>query len=545
MFNNDGPIVTTTAGEVQGTRKEEGGVAVFKAVPYAAPPVGDRRWRPPAPLERWTGVRKATKDGPAALQRAAGFEEFLQLVVDGQGWNKVRSAATVAALKRAPKPKQSEDCLHLTVRTPDPSPQARLPVMVWIHGGDHQDGSSTELFYASNALAELGVVTVAINYRLGLLGYLAHPELSAESIDGVSGNYGTLDQIAALEWVRDNIAGFGGDPDNVTIFGESAGGESVLHLMISPLARGLFHRAIAQSPANGGQHTLLRTPFLDHPGAEARGEAFADALGLTGTGQLERLRERSADELYDLVRAATRLGDHYPTIDGHVIPTSPFAAFANGQQADVPMVIGSNANEGTLIQPLFGAPMAEYRYRPVPDDAVPVEMQQAFGDDLARLLPRYPGLESGEQAAQIDFLGDHMFGAPAHWYARHHATAGHPTWLYHFARTPASKKQTAGAFHAAEITFVHGSNVPILPMTEPDEALGASMRQHWTAMARTGDPNEGVDTGGPKWPGYTPTDPQWLRFDHEISAETVTKLDVYGVLDARLERVLRDMESAS
>ncbi|MGH1506133.1 MAG: carboxylesterase family protein, partial [Acidimicrobiales bacterium] len=288
-----------------------------------------------------------------------------------------------------------------------------------------------------------------------------------------------------------------------------------------------------------------RTPFLDHPGAEARGVAFADALGITGPDQLTRLREVPPDELYDLVRAATRLGDHYPTIDGHVIPTSPFAAFANRQQADVPFVIGSNANEGTLIQPLFDAPMVEYRYRPVPDDAVPVEMQQAFGDDLARLLPHYPGLDVGEPGAQIDFLGDHMFGAPAHWYARHHATAGHPTWLYHFARTPPSKKQTVGAFHAAELTFVHGSSVPILPMSDDDKALGATMRQHWTAMARSGNPNEGADTGGPKWPDYTPTDPQWIRFDHTVDVEPVTKLEVYGVLDARLERVLRDMESAS
>ena len=468
------------------------------------------------------------------------FEVFLNSLVEGQGWNPARTAALSMLINKAPKPKASEDCLHLTVRTPQPSPGGKLPVMVWIHGGDHQDGSGIEPFYASNALPMHGVVTVLINYRLGLMGYYAHPELAAESEHGVSGNYGTLDQIAALEWVRDNIDAFGGDPDNVTIFGESAGGESVMHMMTSPLARGLFHRAIAQSPANSGQMIHLRRPFLDYDSAEDNSLAFASALGIRGTDQLARLREVSADELYSLVRSAPRLADHFPVIDGHVLPNSPLTAFAQGSQAQVPFTVGSNADEGSIIYPVFGAPMVEYRHLPAAPDRPPAEMVQAFGDDMAQLLELYPGLERRDIGAETDFMGDHMFGGRAYWYAKHHAQAGHPTWLYHFTRTPPSPTQTAGAYHAAEIPFVHGSNVPILPLTADDKLLAAQMQAHWTSFATTGDPNGAARH---EWPRFDPTDPIWMNFNHEIRAETVTRLAKYELLNARTARLVEVMTS--
>jgi para-nitrobenzyl esterase len=243
MARRAAPEVEIEQGRLAGKWAAKGEVAVFRGVPYAAPPVGDLRWRPPQPATPWSGARKATKNGPAAIQHEVGLEKFLHALLSRHGWSAARTRSMEALLKRAPKPKQSEDCLHLTVRTPSPGPAAKLPVMVWIHGGDHQDGSSTEIFYDSNALARHGVVTVAINYRLGVMGYFAHPDLVEESEHGVAGNYGTLDQIAALEWVRDNISAFGGDPGNVTIFGESAGGESVMHMMTSPLARERFPRA--------------------------------------------------------------------------------------------------------------------------------------------------------------------------------------------------------------------------------------------------------------------------------------------------------------
>ncbi len=540
MARNEAPQVRTTAGTISGAWKAKGGVAVFRGVPYAAPPVGDRRWRAPQPVEPWSGVRKTTKDSPIAMQRATMIETFFNSLVDGQGWNNARTRATKALFARAPKPKESEDCLYLNVRTPQVDSAAKLPVMVWIHGGDHQDGSGSEVFYASNALPELGVVTVSINYRLGLMGYFAHPELGAESEHGVAGNYGTLDQIAALEWVRDNIAEFGGDPDNVTIFGESAGGESVMHLMTSPLARGLFHRAIAQSPANSGQMIHLRRPFLNYDAAEDTSVTFANALGITGPDQLPRLRELSADELYALVRAAPRLADHFPVIDGHVLPESPLAAFAAGRQAPVPFVIGSNADEATLLLGALGGVMVEYRHQPAPDDAIQAEMAGAFGDDLARLVELYPGLERRDDGAALDFMGDHMFGARAYWYARHHADAGHPTWLYHFARVPPSPTQTAGAFHAAELPFVHGANVPILPLTDDDKVLAAEMRNYWTSFARSADPNGSASVA---WPQFETNERQWLRLDHEVKVEAVDRVDKYEILNARTARLVEAMSS--
>ncbi|MEM7538085.1 MAG: carboxylesterase family protein, partial [Chloroflexota bacterium] len=281
------PTVTITSGQLSGTwtgsKKDQPQIAIFNGIPYAAPPVGELRWRPPQPVEPWTKIRKATATGPSAWQRAGDVDVFLTGLIEGQGWGRLRTAL-VKRLATLASPKQDEDCLYLNVYTPTLDNKAKLPVMVWIHGGDHQDGSGSDPIYTSTTLAKQGIVYVSINYRLGLLGYFAHPELTAESEQeighSVSGNYGTLDQIAALKWVRSNIAAFGGDPDNVTIFGESAGGESVAHMMTSPLAEGLFHRAIMQSPANAGQMIHLSRRFLDHLSGEEIGLEFAAQLGL-------------------------------------------------------------------------------------------------------------------------------------------------------------------------------------------------------------------------------------------------------------------------
>jgi para-nitrobenzyl esterase len=472
-------------------------------------------------------------------------------LLTGQGWSGPRTRAIEAMVPRLPQPPQSEDCLYLTVRTPSPDPGARLPVMVWIHGGDHQDGSGTDVYYAANALAGHGVVTVSINYRLGVMGYLAHPELMAESADGVAGNYGTLDQIAALEWVRDNIASFGGDPGNVTVFGESAGGESVMHLLTSPLARGLFHRAVAQSPANSGQMIRLTEPFGMHEAATERSLRFAAELGVTGDKQLRRLRAMSVGHLYQVARADRVLGNHFPVIDGHVLPESPFSAFAGGRQAPVPLMIGSNADEGTLIRPVLGATMIDFQNAPETPGRLQPEIAEAFGADMARLLEIYPGLDRADLQAEIDFVGDHMFGARAYYYARHHAAAGHPTNLYFFARTPKGDKQTAGAYHAADLPFVHGSRVPIFPMTAADKALSTEMMRYWTDFARTGDPNSstgGVDAdvalpvaGHPWWPGFDPADPRWIRFDHAITVEPVGRREQYEIFNARTDRLVAEM----
>lgn len=536
------PLVTIDAGRLRGTWKRGDDIAVFRGVPYAAPPVGELRWRPPASVDPWTGERPARKTGPRAVQRTTGLSEFIDGLLVGQGLGRARTAALRQIVIRAPQPRQDEDCLYLDVRTPALDSTAKLPVMVWIHGGDHHDGSGTDLYYRSTALPSLGVVTVSINYRLGLMGYFAHPELATESEHGVAGNYGTLDQIAALRWVRDNISAFGGDPDNITVFGESAGGESVLHMMTSPLARGLFHRAIVQSGANSGQMIHLRSPFLGYDSAERTSAAFAAALGITGPRQIERLRDRSPDDLYALVRSADRLGDHFPVIDGHVLPESPFAAVAGGRQAPVPLIIGTTADEGRLIAPVIGGPLPEYRHRYLPANALQAEFGEAFADDLPALLAAYPGLDRRESAAEEAFVCDHLFGAPAYWYAQHHVAAGAPVWMYLFGRTPPSPTQTAGAYHAADVPFVHGSTVPIFPMTDDDRTLGETMRRYWTRFAGTADPNPGpADSDAVAWPVFDPADPHWLRLDHEVSVAPVDRVDRYTILNAYRTRLVEQM----
>lgn len=453
----------------------------------------------------------------------------------------MRTRATKLLLDKAPRPAESEDCLYLTVRSPELEPEKPLPVMVWIHGGDHQDGSHIDPYYTANTLAKRHVVTVAINYRLGVFGYFAHPELCDESEHGVASNYGTLDQIAALEWVRDNIAAFGGDPDNVTIFGESAGGESVLHMMTSPLARGLFHRAIAQSPANAGQMQHLRVPFLASNSGLDVGVAVAQALGAGAEEQVAHLRSLPATELNAGAIEHGPTGGFYPQIDGHVLPVSPLVCFADGEQAKVPLVIGSNADEASaLVEWIFAGPMIEYRDLDPPEDGVLPEVVDAFGDDFAELVELYPGLDRQDRRAEADFCGDHLFGAPAYFYATSHRLSGCPTWLYHFTRTPPSPSQRLGAYHAAELPFVHGSSLPIFSMTDDDRALSREMTRYWTNLARSGNPNP----GRVEWPPFDPADPHWLRLDHQVEFVQVDRQEQYRIFNARTQRLIADMRAA-
>ena len=252
-------VVDVSGGKIKGKVGSKGRLTHHLGIPYAAPPVGARRWKAPAPVEPWRGTEKCTSFGPGGYQRPAGMSEFFDGVIAGIGLGRARAKALATAMKFA-RTKQSEDCLTINVHAPVGA--EALPVMVWIHGGDHTDGDSSMPTYNSPVFPERGCVLVTFNYRLGLMGFFAHPDLAVESPDGVSGNYGLLDQIAALEWVRDNIAAFGGDPARVTIFGESAGGEAVLNLMTSPRARAV-PRAIAQSPSDSGRWLHLRRPALD------------------------------------------------------------------------------------------------------------------------------------------------------------------------------------------------------------------------------------------------------------------------------------------
>ena len=527
--------VTLTSCELAGTVEE--GIHVFRGVPYAAPPVGDLRWLPPQPVAAWQGVREAKLPGPSAWQLGTQIEDFMTGIIKGAGHGLLRRLVIRTAMKFMSGPEQSEDCLYLNVRTPDLS--GALPVMVWIHGGDHQDGSGSEPFYDSHVLPALGVVLVTINYRLGLMGYFCHPELTEESDQDVSGNYGTLDQIAALRWVKENIARFGGDPANVTIFGESAGGESVAHMLTSPLARGLFHRAVLQSPANSAQMQYMSRPVLFHRSAESVGEDFAARMVGESAPQLDRLRAMSAEQLVAAVQKLEGdLGGYYPVIDGYVLPYSPFECFQRGLEAKVPIMVGSNSDEGSVLWPMMGTPLISHRFQNVKPEGVADLFRAEFGEDAERLFELYPGLEEGAPAAQSELLGDGMFGAKAYFYAARHAANGEPAYLYYFTNTSPLKGQTAGAFHAAEIPYVFGSEVAIFPVDDAGRELSGRMSRYWRNFALNGDPS---DQDLSHWQSFDDDANSWMVLGPGLGQQPVDKAEKYAILNRRLQRELAEI----
>jgi len=459
------PTVSIEQGVLHGATTAEGGRA-FKGISYAQPPVGPNRWRAPVPASEWNGVRDATQFGPACVQ----------------------PKLPASSIYADPPPKMSEDCLSLNVWTPKVPRKA--PVMVWFHGGSQTFGYTGSSLYDASALAARGVVVVTVNYRLGVLGYLAHPELSAESPHGSSGNYGLLDQIEALRWVRRNIAAFGGDPANVTIFGESAGAMSVVQIMASPLARGLFQKAIAES---GGMPTLpeLKTAAHGLPSAESLGEAVATAVK---AGNLAALRAMDAGTLTNAAYAAK-----YPvwsTVDGWVLTRQTVETFDRGEQARVPTIAGFNDDE---IRALFKVP--------APSDAKTYvaairERYHDLADEFLRLYPA-SDLDGSTQNA----MRDGTFGWGMERLAAKQAAVGAPSYLYFFEHSyPAAKARGLGAFHAIEVPYVFGligKPVPdawlAAPDTEAEKRLQDVMIGYWTNFARTGSPGT---AGGVEWPRY-------------------------------------------
>ncbi|MFQ5422336.1 MAG: carboxylesterase family protein, partial [Anaerolineae bacterium] len=346
----------------------------------------------------------------------------------------------------------------------------------------------------------------------------------------------------ALRWVQENIAAFGGDPDNVTIFGESAGGESVAHMLVSPLARGLFHKAILQSPANSSQMMFLRQPYLNNPALEAIGQEFADRFVPAGNDQIAALRQIAPNRLYDLIRQSRHFQHFYPAIDGYVLEKSPFVAFQDGDQAGVPILLGSNADEGTLIYPLIAAPFREYAHENVPPERVAALVHKEFGDDAPAIFNHYPGLEQGAKTAQMALLGDVMFGTAVHFYALKAAEAGQPVYFYHFTRTPPSPKQRAGAYHASELAFVHDSIIPLFDVTPEDRALTQVMGDYWTNFAKSGDPN---GDSHPQWPRFDAANQRQMRLGtgSELGAMEVDRRPQYEIIQRRLLRQIREMKA--
>ncbi|WP_309092356.1 carboxylesterase family protein [Phenylobacterium sp.] len=451
------PVVQAPAGAVQGEALR--GLNVFRGIPYAAPPLGERRWKPPAPLAPWAGVRQAKAFGPACLQprMPAGFIYASEL------------------------PQLSEDCLTLNVWAPAGAKAA--PVVVWIHGGSLVTGSSRESMYDGAELARRGIVVVSINYRLGVLGWLAHPELSAESPEGVSGNYGLLDQIAALMWVKRNIAPFGGDPAKVTIAGESAGALSVMYLMASPKARGLFDKAIAQSAYMISTPELKERRFGREP-AETAGVRLAKQLGASG---IAALRTMDAAELVD--RAPKAGFAPFGAVDGKVLPRQLVETFERGEQAPVPLLAGFNQGEIRSLRRL--APP-----KPASAEAYEREIRARYGELADEFLRLYPAKDLEE--SMLAATRDALYGWTAERLAANQTAAGQPAFLYLFDHGyPAAQAQDLHAFHAAEIPYVFRTHDqtpagwPKPPKSSVELRLTDAIQGAWAAFVKTGAPGGG------------------------------------------------------
>lgn len=454
-------LVVIDPGKLMGRTTDDGDVAVFLGIPYAAPPVGDLRWKAPQPVEKWEGVRACVSPPASAMQAdpqpfACWTQEFI-----------------------TPAKPMSEDCLYLNVWTPAKTTDEKLPVMVWIHGGAFTSGSGMVPLYDGTEMARKGVVFITINYRLGIFGFFAHPELTEETSYRASGNYGLLDQIAALGWVQDNIAAFGGDPENVTIAGQSAGAFSVNYLVASPLANGLFHRAIAESGGDILPTNRMEGNTLEQ--AEREGQEFAARLNAVS---VDELRELPADSLLKIpVRSR-------PVIDGFVLPAPLFDIFSEGKQNDVPLLTGWNANEGN-----FGGPLQ-------PAEVFRRKAAEIYGEKAGSFLTLFPA-KTDEEAnqSQTELGGLQIFGLQAWaWMNLQNKTGKSPVFVYHFTReVPHGEGQFPyGAFHTGEVPYAYNNlEKSNRPWSTADYDLADQMPSYWVNFATYGNPN-GSDL--PEWP---------------------------------------------
>lgn len=479
-FTSDGNI-PTEGGFVSGTLTD--GVRIFRGIPFAAPPTGELRWKPPQPAAPWEGVRKCDTFGPECPQ----------------------APYPASSMYYSPPQPQNEDCLYLNVWTKAKAGEKR-PVMVWIHGGALTRGSGANRVYDGSALAKKGVVLVTVNYRLGPLGYLAHPELTSESPHHSSGNYGVLDQIAALKWVQKNIAAFGGNASRVTIFGESAGSWSVNALVASPLANGLFHRAIGESGGSFGPGTYLKEDRNKQTSAERIGTAFAKAAG---ADSIKALRALPATKIVNVFNndPEGRKFRTQPNVDGWVLPDEIRNIFAQGKQNDVPVIVGSNANEMTTLTSPAIVPktMKEYRKR--------VESQ--YGELIKEFDAAYPVKSQADiSAAYLGSLRDVTFTLPMRTWARMTATGRSKAWLYFFSHVPPNPNNKLGAYHAAEIIYVFNNlRLRNQAYQESDHKLAEIMSSYWVSFATTGNPN---GKGLPRWLPYNRAAEPYLDFGDTV-----------------------------
>jgi para-nitrobenzyl esterase len=464
--SSSAPVAVTRSGKVEG--RTEKGLEVFRGVPFAAPPVGSLRWREPQPVAAWNGTRKADAYAASCMQKA-GIP--------------VSAGGTDGPL--------SEDCLYLNVWAAATGATGKRPVMVWIHGGALVYGSGNIALYDGSALAQRGAVVVAINYRMGALGFFSHP-----AIDGGGPaspvNYGLLDQIAALRWVRDNIAAFGGDPDNVTVFGESAGAQSVLALYASPLAQGLFHKGIAQSPYGIPSHTRAR--------AREVSEQVATAVGLPGaSATAAQLRAVPAERFFQLGEQGPTLAPGFIAGD-QALPRPILEVFQQGKQARMPLIIGNNSDEATVAT-AFGL-----------DPAKVVEKLRA-----AKFLLRkfYPGVADDAQLGR-EAVRDLVFTAFARRIAYLHSQST-PTWRYYFSHVQQELRgKVPGVGHGNEIPFVMGTGADcdclVVPFTAADRRFSRQVGDYWFAFARSGRPDA---PNAPVWTQDSVREARTLEFGEE------------------------------
>ena len=492
--------VKIQSGELEGASEPGSDVRAFKGIPFAAPPVGPLRWKAPRPAPSWTGIREADEFGSRCMQG----DPFGDMIFRGKG--------------------MSEDCLYLNVWTPAASAGARLPVMFWIYGGGFAAGDTSEPRQDGGNLAKKGVVVVSCNYRLGVFGFLSHPDLTKESDRNASGNYGLLDQAAALEWVAKNIGAFGGDPHKVTIFGESAGSFSVSALMASPLARGLFERAIGESGAFIASTALPAKPRAE---TEATGRKFAESLGAQS---IEALRAKPADEIH---QAALKLGafSFEPKLDGYFLPDDVAAIYTKGKQSHVPLLAGWNADEGSFE-------IAFAKEKPTAA-AFAKQAQTQFGARAEAFLKLYPAAtdEEARRSAQ-DLSGDRFIAFSTwKWIELHRATGKSPVFRYEFDQAPPapadakpeSPAAQLGAYHSAEIEFVFEAlDSKKLPWRAEDRKVSDLMSAYWVNFAKTGNPN---GPGLPQWPAYDSNGWQVMYISANPQAAPDAHRDRYIFLD--------------
>jgi para-nitrobenzyl esterase len=456
--------VSVEGGAIIGAAAADGAVTHYLGVPFAAAPIAGLRWRPPQPVTAWEGVLETVHAAPACPQ---------PLPPPGSFYQKEFFLTSE---------RQSEDCLYLNLWTSARTADEKLPVMVWFYGGGFVQGSGSLPSFDGEALARRGVIVVTINYRLGPLGFLAFPALDQESPDHVSGNYGLLDMIAALRWVQNNVGGFGGDPGNVTIFGQSAGAFGVNAMMASPLAHGLFQRAIVESYPMFG----IGGPTQSLAQAEEGGAKYTATVGAT---TLSDLRMVPSTDLVRTMGANAAAFGLRPNVDGHVLPHDLPEMIAAHKPNGTALMIGSNYDEGTELLPAT-----------TPDGLATLERRRfgAEGDAIAKL---YVGVDKeGATAAQDRMLADYVFAASTR-EAQAFAESGAPAYAYRFTRAaPRSDPIKVGAFHSAELAYVFGTQVSIdRPWSDRDRALSDQIEQYWTNFAKTGDPN---GAGLPRWPRY-------------------------------------------